>query len=141
MNVHICIHTEAHQDLCMYVLSHYVYMCIHIRIYWRVATWFYTLQLSRLTHVWGDASVCDTTLTWREWLIHMWHDSYVTWYASHICDMTHPFVTRLLRDVNNSFVCDTTLMWHDVPHTYVTHPFVHNSERWGAGVEYHFQEI
>ena len=92
-------------------------------------------QILGLQHCNTHSHHCNISCVhvWHDSYAHVWHDSYAhVWHDSH-AHVWHDSFTRAYSRHSNA--------WHD--------PFIHvtctihtcDDERWGAEVEYHFQEI
>ena len=142
------------------------YSCVHHNIFIR-ATWHIFTHATSYIHMWQQKPVCinqepDTpTYVWHDshsyvqhyifirttWRIFIQATSYIFIREKrnlcvstksptplHMCDMTHIHMCNMaysyaLHHPESGFMSDTWLRIH-----------VQHMERWGAGVEYHFQE-
>jgi len=143
--IHINIHTwrDSWRASCTCDMTHLYYHDSQIRdvTHARGMTHSYEAWLIHMCH---DAQMqtmcayksCVTSLihtihhsSYVTWHIHMWHDSFI-------------YVTWRIHMWHDSFIWNMRLKtWRDLLMCDITPWYMASRERWGAGVETHFQEI
>jgi len=131
----ICI--TLHTFVSLYIhLYHFTYICINLNTF-----------VSLYIHLYHFTYICITLHTFVSIQIHLYQFTYICinlhtfvslyinlYHFAYICITLHTFVSLYIHLYHSTYICIY------MTHIYMIHE-MYLEERWGAGVEYHFQEF